>query len=57
MKRDRIKKLLTYSTLQSIVESTIENIPDLYKADMSKVKPYIFNGLVKRANNVKNAVR
>lgn len=57
MKRDRIKKFLSYSTLQSIVENTIGNIPDLNKADMSKIKPYIFNGLVKRANNVKNTVR
>ena len=57
MKRNKLKKLLSYSALQSITENTIEKISALEKADMSKVKEYIFNGLVKRANNIKNAVR
>lgn len=57
MERNHLKKLLSYSALQVITEKTIEKIPALEKADMSKVRSYIFNGLLKRASNIKNTVR
>ena len=57
MERDKLTKLLSYGSLQAIVENTILKIPALKNADMSKVRTYIFNGLVKRANNIKNNVR
>lgn len=57
MNRDKLTKLLSYGALQAIVENTIIKIPALKNADMSKVRAHIFNGLVKRANNIKNTVR
>ena len=49
MQRDKVKKLLSYGTLQAIVENTLLKMPELKEADMSQLKTHIFNGLMRRA--------
>lgn len=44
-----MKKMLMYGSLQHLIEETIRRVPELRQADMSKLRPYIFNGLMKRA--------
>ena len=49
MHREAIKKVLSYGTLQAIVENTILKMPELKDADLAQIRSHIFTGLYKRA--------
>ena len=51
--RKDVTKLLSYAALQTIVEDTLNKIPELRKRDDSKLKPFIFNNIVKRAKAIR----
>ena len=52
--RQQVKKLLTYGTLQAVIENTIMRIPSLRKADMAEIRTHIFNRLMAKAKQLKS---
>lgn len=52
VKREHIRKILSYGILQTIVENTLLKIPELRKKDDSKIKSYIFNKIFENAKRI-----
>ena len=52
VKREHIRKILSYGILQTIVENTSSKIPELRKKDDSKMKSYIFNKIFENAKRI-----
>lgn len=51
MKREEIRNMATYAAIQAIVESAVLGIQELSDVDRSQLTPYIFNGIVRRAES------
>ena len=45
------KKMTTYAVLQAVVENAILKMDGMSDVDMSQLSPYIFNGIVTRAQS------
>lgn len=53
--REKVTKLLTYGSLQAIIEGAIAKIPHLTQVDQSQLKIHIFNRIMKRAQQIKHS--
>lgn len=57
LKRQEVQKVLTYGTLQSVVENIVLKMSELRRADMAAVRTHIFNRLMNKANQLKSSVQ
>lgn len=52
MNREQIRNMVTYASLQSIVEEAVTSVEGFAQVDMSKLTPYILSSIVRRAKQL-----
>lgn len=50
--KELVSKMTTYAVLQVVVEHAVLNVDGMQDVDMSRLSPYIFNGIVSRASSL-----